>query len=98
MDRTNQSSNGIVPDKYGLTHLQIARPGKVFSIFVEGDGHYSVSGIKRLLHTVAMVNINVDIQHPLMISAKIPGILSIIERLSSFRGKKVLPLYTVELL
>lgn len=34
---------------------------------MEGHGHDAVRGIKSFLHTVSVVNINVDIQHSLVI-------------------------------
>lgn len=48
-------------------YLEVPRPRKVLPVLVEGDRHDSVCGIERLFYTVAMVNVNVNVEHPLMI-------------------------------
>ena len=44
---------------------KVASSREVLSIFVEGDGHDPVRGVECLLHTVAVVDVNVDVQDPL---------------------------------
>ena len=39
-------------------------PWEEVTILVEGHSHDAVCGIKGLLHTVTMMYINVDVQHP----------------------------------
>lgn len=34
---------------------------------MEGDCHDPVGGVERLLHAVTMVNINVNVQNPLVV-------------------------------
>lgn len=36
---------------------------------MEADGHDTVGGIEGLLHTIAVVDVNVDIEHSSMVSA-----------------------------
>ena len=36
---------------------------EVVAIFMEGDGHDAVSEVERLLDTIAVVNVDVDVQH-----------------------------------
>ncbi len=48
--------------------VQIARPREeVVPILVEGHRHDPVGGQKCLFHSISMVNINVNIQHPIVI-------------------------------
>jgi len=44
---------------------------EVVSIFVEGDGHDSVGQVKRLLNSVTVVNVNVQVQNTWMIPAPV---------------------------
>ncbi len=58
---------------FGYMHtpyFEVSRPRKVLPVLVEGDCHDSVRGIERLLYTVTMVNVNVNVEHPLMIPNK----------------------------
>ena len=43
---------------------------EILSIFVEGDCHDPVCGVERLLHPVPVVNVNVDVQDPLVVLEK----------------------------
>ena len=47
--------------------LQVPSSREILSILVEGDGHDSVGGVERLLHPVAMVNVYIYIEHPLVV-------------------------------
>ena len=44
---------------------KVASSREVLSIFVEGDGHDPVRGVECLLHTVAVVDVNVNVQDAL---------------------------------
>jgi len=55
---------------------------EVVAIFVEGNGHDPVGEIERLLYSVAMMNINVQVQHTWMIPATVaPPALYTVARL-----------------
>lgn len=43
---------------------------EVVSIFVEGHGHDSVSEVERFLYSVAMVNVNINVQHSRVVPSK----------------------------
>jgi hypothetical protein len=43
-------------------------PGEEFPIFVEADTHDSVRSIEGLFHTVAVVNVDIDVEDSLMVS------------------------------
>ena len=47
------------------THPEIASAGEVLSVLVEGDGHDSVGCVESLLHAVAVVDVDVDVQNAL---------------------------------
>ena len=49
------------------THSEISGAGEVLSVLVEGDGHHAVGGVEGLLHAVAVVDVDVDVQHPLVV-------------------------------
>ena len=38
---------------------------EVLSILVERDSHYTVCGVERLLDSISVVNVDVNVQHPL---------------------------------
>ena len=40
------------------------------SIFVEGDGHDSVSEVEGLLHPIAVVDVDVAVQHPRVVPVR----------------------------
>ena len=62
-----QTQFGLVPNEIRLSHLEIPCPGKVLPVLVERDGHDPISGVECLLHSVTMVNINVNVENSLMI-------------------------------
>ena len=41
----------------------VAGAGEEVAIFVKRDGHNAVGGVEGLLHTVSVVDVNVDVQH-----------------------------------
>ena len=45
---------------------QLAGPGEVLAVLVEGDGHDSVGGVESLFDAIAVVNIDVDVQNALL--------------------------------
>ena len=46
-------------------------PGKeVVAVFVKGDCHYTVSEVKRFLDSIAVMNINIDIQDTRIVPAR----------------------------
>lgn len=48
--------------------VQISSPWEeVIPILVKGNSHDSVAGQERLLNAIAMVDVNVNIQHPVMV-------------------------------
>jgi len=49
------------------SHPQVPCSGEVFSVLMKGHGHDTVCGIEGFLHAISMVNINVNIQHSLVI-------------------------------
>jgi len=46
--------------------LKVSSAREVLSKFVEGHIHDSVGGVEGLLHAVAMMNVDVDVQDTLM--------------------------------
>lgn len=46
---------------------EIPSSGKILPIFMEGHSHDPVSGIESFLHAISMVNVYVDVQHPLVV-------------------------------
>ncbi len=51
-----------------IKNINISSSGKVLAVFVEGDGHDSISSIKSLFDTVAMMIININVQNAMVIS------------------------------
>ena len=50
-----------------LKHVTRARKKSV-AIFVEGHGHHSIGQVERLLHAIAMMYVNIDVENARMIS------------------------------
>lgn len=50
-----------------VTYSEIPSAGKVLSVLVEGHSHYPVCCVERLLYPVTMVNVNVYVQHSLVV-------------------------------
>lgn len=51
-------------------NLPVSCAREILAKLVERRCHNPVSCVKRLLNAVAVVNIDVDVQHPLVLSAK----------------------------
>eukprot|EP00850_Spirogloea_muscicola_P008017 SM000042S15284 [mRNA] locus=s42:174238:177192:+ [translate_table: standard] len=51
----------------GLLAPEVAGAGEVLAELVEGDGHDAVGGVEGLLHAVAVVDVDVDVQHALVV-------------------------------
>lgn len=49
------------------THPEVSSSWEVLAVLVEGDGHDPVGGVESLLHAVTVVNVDVDVQHPLVV-------------------------------
>ena len=46
---------------------QVSSSGEVFPVLVEGDRHDPVGGVEGLLDAVPMVDVNINVQHPLVV-------------------------------
>jgi hypothetical protein len=55
---------------YTCTHSQVARAREELAIFVKADGHDAVRGVERLLNAVTMVDVDVNVNHAGVISAR----------------------------
>ncbi len=51
------------------THPEVSSTREVLPVLVEGDGHDAVRRVERLLDAVPVVNIDIDVQHPLVVPA-----------------------------
>lgn len=49
------------------TNPQVSSTREVFSVFVERYGHDPVCGVEGLLHSIAVVNVDIYVQDPLVI-------------------------------
>ena len=66
---TKQLSHTLRPSSRSHhTHPNFTSSREIFSVLVEADGHYTVSCVKRFLHSVSVMHIDVDVKHALMIS------------------------------
>lgn len=45
--------------------MSLTCPGEVVPKLVEGHGHDSVRCVKRFLHPIPMMDVDVNVQHPL---------------------------------
>ena len=59
--------------KLNTSYPEVASTGEVLAVLVEGHGHDAVSRVDRLLDAVAVVNVNIDVQHALVISEQTIG-------------------------
>jgi small-conductance mechanosensitive channel len=46
-------------------------PREVLAIFVERNGHHTVGGIERFFHTITVMNVNIDIEHSLLVAEEL---------------------------
>ena len=51
-----------------ITYPNLARAGEILPILVETNGHHAIGSEKGLLDTVAMVHVDVNVEHTLVIS------------------------------
>ena len=49
------------------THPEISCAGEVFPVLMERDRHHSVRGVESLLHSIAVVNVDIHVQHTLVV-------------------------------
>ena len=56
-----------------VSHLDVSCSREVFSILVEGDCHHTVSSIEGFFHPITVMDVYVDVQHSLMVSARKGG-------------------------
>jgi len=63
--------DGIVLASANTNVAKLTGPWKVFAVLVERDSHDSVRGIKSFLNTIAMMNVDVDVQDPLLEAEKL---------------------------
>ena len=50
-----------------VAYPDFTRTREIFSVFVEAYGHHSVCSIECFFYAISMVDINIDVQNPLMI-------------------------------
>ena len=60
---------GSLGTRLDETYLEVPSPREVLAVLVEGDCHDTICGVECLLHSVAMVNVYVNVQHSLVIPA-----------------------------
>lgn len=48
-------------------HPEVSSSREVLSVFMEGHGHDPVCGVEGLFHTISMVNVNINVQHSLVV-------------------------------
>ena len=58
---------GVVLAAAGPDVAEVAGAGEVFSVLVEADSHHSVRGVERLLDPVTVVNVDIDVEHSLVV-------------------------------
>ena len=58
---------GVVLAAAGPDVAEVAGAGEVFSVLVEADGHHPVRGVERLLDPVTVVNVDIDVEHSLVV-------------------------------
>jgi chorismate synthase len=51
--------------KKTINHPEVSSSRKVFSVLVEGDSHDPVGGVEGFLHSVSVVDVNVDVENSL---------------------------------
>lgn len=51
-------------------HPKVTSSREVLPIFMEGHSHNSVCCVEGLLHSISMVDVYVDVQHPLVVPDK----------------------------
>ena len=47
--------------RYSVTYSNFPCPREIFTILVKTNCHHSVRGVKRLLHSVTVVNVDINV-------------------------------------
>lgn len=63
--------DGVVLAGADTDVAQLARAGEVFSVLVERTGHDAVGCVEGLFDAVAVVDVNVDVEHALLVAQKL---------------------------
>ena len=58
---------GNVVPQAESTYSQISRSREVFSVLVEADSHDSVGSVEGLLHSVSVMDVNINVEDSLMV-------------------------------
>jgi effector-binding domain-containing protein len=53
---------------HSFTYPQFTSTREILSVFVKANGHYSVGGVKCFFNTVAVMDVDVDIEDTLVVS------------------------------
>lgn len=48
-------------------HPEVPGSREVLPVFMEGHGHDPVCGVEGLFHSIPMVNVYINVQHPLVV-------------------------------
>lgn len=62
--------DGVVFARTDTDVAKFASTGEILAIFVERDSHDTIRRVESFLHTVTMVNININVEDPLLESQK----------------------------
>lgn len=49
------------------SHPEVSGSREVLPVFMKGHGHDSVCGVECLLYSIAMMDVNINIEHPLVV-------------------------------
>ena len=63
--------NGIVLARSDTNVAQLAGTGEVLAVLVEGYGHDAIGRVKGFLHTITVVNIDIDVENALLESQEL---------------------------
>lgn len=68
---TEREVDGVVFSR-PYTHVaKLASSGKIFAVFVERYRHHTIRGIEGFFDTVSVVDVDVNIQNPLLVAKKL---------------------------
>ena len=54
-------------------HPEVSSSREVLPIFMEGHSHDPVCSVEGFLHSVPMVDVDIDVQHPLVVPGREAG-------------------------
>ena len=74
-----------------MAYSNFTRPGEIFSVLVEADGHDTVSRIERFFDSITVMYINVDVKNTLMIPTSGVGYVLYFGRMSTHRRSSRIP-------